>query len=200
MKKFLVMFGLFITIFFGMNTSLVFAENVSSNEQPGGYTIEGIPNEHQIDPTSGYFYLDEDPGSKDEIKVKLTNSSGQDKTLLVKITDANTNINGIVDYTGQLKNHSLLKVPLTSIVHATQKEVVVPKNSSVETTLNVTMPKEPVEGIILGGVVVSEKQEDHEKNKGLSVGNTYSYTIGIALTNHAETPIKKNVSDRKSVV
>ncbi|TGY23701.1 DUF916 domain-containing protein, partial [Enterococcus hirae] len=81
------MFGLFITIFFGMNTSLVFAENVSSNEQPGGYTIEGIPNEHQIDPTSGYFYLDEGPGSKDGIKVKLTNSSGQDKTLLVKITD-----------------------------------------------------------------------------------------------------------------
>ncbi|MCR1913774.1 DUF916 and DUF3324 domain-containing protein [Enterococcus hirae] len=194
MKKFLIMLGLFMTMFFGMNASLVFAENVNNDEQPGGYTIEGIPNEHQIDPTSGYFYLDEDPGSKDEIKVKLTNSSGQDKTLLVKITDANTNINGIVDYTGQLKNHSLLKVPLTSIVHATQKEVVVPKNSSVETTLNVTMPKEPVEGIILGGVVVSEKQEDHEKNKGLSVGNTYSYTIGIALTNHAETPIKKNVS------
>ncbi|TGY19311.1 DUF916 domain-containing protein, partial [Enterococcus hirae] len=81
------MLGLFMTMFFGMNASLVFAENVNNDEQPGGYTIEGIPNEHQIDPTSGYFYLDEDPGSKDEIKVKLTNSSGQDKTLLVKITD-----------------------------------------------------------------------------------------------------------------
>ncbi|MGH1756469.1 DUF916 and DUF3324 domain-containing protein [Enterococcus hirae] len=194
MKKILVVFGLFIPFILINLSSTVLAENVSNDEQAGGYTIEGIPNSNQIDPDSGYFYLHESPGSKDNIKIKLTNSSEQDKTLMVKVTDANTNINGIVDYTGQLKNHSLLKVPLTSIVHATQKEVVVPKNSSVETTLNVTMPKEPVEGIILGGVVVSEKQEDNEKNKGLSVGNTYSYTIGIALTNHAETPIKKNVS------
>ncbi|HGF8211682.1 TPA: DUF916 and DUF3324 domain-containing protein, partial [Enterococcus faecium] len=66
LKKILVVLGMLFSI---ISINHVLAETTSSNEQPGGYTIEGIPNEHQIDPASGYFYLDEGPGSKDEIKV-----------------------------------------------------------------------------------------------------------------------------------
>lgn len=72
--------------------------------------------------------------------------------------DGNTNSNGIVDYTGSLKNNKALKVPLTSIVKPEQKEVIVPKNGSIETNLNVNMPNKKFSGVILGGVIVSEKK------------------------------------------
>ena len=158
------------------------------------YTIEGVPHEKQIDKNAGYFFLKESPNEKDEIKVKLLNSSDEDKTLCVKVVDANTNVNGIVDYSGSLENHPSLKVPLTSIVKETQKEVVVPKNSEVETILTVTMPSEKMKGIVLGGVVVSEKQEkDSDPNKA-GISNTYSYTLAIVLTNDEKTPIKQNIS------
>ncbi|EMF0439769.1 DUF916 and DUF3324 domain-containing protein [Enterococcus hirae] len=155
--------------------------------------MEGVTNSHQIDKNSGYFYLSEKPNSKDNITIKLTNSSNKDKTLNVKIVDANTNSNGIIDYTGSLKNNSSLKIPLTSLVKTTEKEVLVPKNSSVNTNLKITMPNKSIDGVILGGVVVSEKENNQKKQKGM-VGNNYTYTIGIALTNEEKVNLFKNIS------
>lgn len=193
-KKFIISLLFLLTLSLINTTSFVYADKIDSNKQSGGYTVEGVPNDHQIDPSLGYFYLEESPGEKDSLKIRLINSSNQDKVLEVKVTDANTNINGDIDYTGQLKNDSSLKVPLTSIIHDYKKEVVVSKHSSKEVTLNLQMPQYKLEGIVLGGVVVSEKEEKQEKHTGLSLGNTYSYTIGIVLTNDKKTLMNKNVS------
>ncbi|EMF0393654.1 DUF916 and DUF3324 domain-containing protein [Enterococcus hirae] len=152
-----------------------------------------MPNPNQIDKNSGYFYLKESPGSKDTILIKLINSSNKDKTLNIKIVDANTNSNGIIDYSGELKNDSSLKIPLTSLVKSTEKEIVIPKKSYKETKLEINMPDKSVQGVIVGGVVVSEIK-DKQNQKNISVGNDYSYTIGIVLTNGNKVDIYKNVS------
>lgn len=182
---------LFFTLY--TNTQQAFGEE-SSSELLGAYTIEAVPNEHQIDTNVNYFYLNEQPGAKDQIKVKLINDSEAEKVLEIKITNANTNLNGLVDYTGTLKDHKSLKTPLTSIVKAKEKEVKVPPKSEVETTLDIQMPQEKQEGIILGGVAVSEKQEKVKKNQNVAVGNTYSYTLGILLTNDSSVEIQQNKS------
>ncbi|EHK9949837.1 DUF916 and DUF3324 domain-containing protein [Enterococcus faecium] len=183
-----------IVAFFSLFTSthLIYAD--SSNELMGGYTIEGVPNEHQIDKNVSYFYLNEQPGEKDQIKVKLINDSNSEKILNVKVTNANTNLNGLVDYTGTLKDHESLKYPLTSIVTPQENEVKIAPKSEVETTLNLQMPSKQQEGIILGGVVVSEKQDKNEKNQNVAVKNTYSYTLGVLLTNNKEIKINQNKS------
>ncbi|MDQ8322411.1 DUF916 and DUF3324 domain-containing protein [Enterococcus faecium] len=182
-----------ILSFFSLSTNIVYAEQNSSNLM-GGYSIEGIPNEHQIDKNVSYFYLDEQPEEKDQIKVKLINDSSSEKTLEVKVTNANTNLNGLVDYTGTLKDHDSLKTPLTSIVKPQENEVKVAPKSEVETTLDLQMPSEKQEGIILGGVVVSEKQDKNNNNKNVAVGNTYSYTLGVLLTNDKEVKMNQNKS------
>lgn len=187
-KKILILIFLVIT-------SITTSFKVSAEEKQnfGGFSVEGIPNTRQIDKNSGYFYLLEKPGSKDSIKVKLINSSNKDKKLMVKVVDANTNSNGIVDYSGNLKNNASLKLPLTSIVKPTQKEVMVSKNSSKEITLNISMPPHNIQGIILGGVVVSEKIDNKEKNKNI-VNNDYCYTLGIVLTNENKVNLFQNIS------
>ncbi|EMF0458736.1 cell surface protein [Enterococcus hirae] len=169
-----------------------FAEENQNNF--GGFSIEGIPNQNQIDKNSGYFYLKEIPGSKDTIKIKLINSSNDDKTLNIKVVDANTNSNGIIDYSGNLKNDSSLKVPLTNIVKTTEKEIVVPKKSYKETSLEISMPTKPIQGVIVGGVVVSEKKNNKQNSKNITVGNDYCYTIGIVLTNEDKVNLFKNIS------
>jgi hypothetical protein len=169
-------------------------ETSTREETSGGYTIEGIPNEHQLDPTVGYYYLKEGPGSEDSVKIKLVNSSSKEKTLEVRVTDANTNLNGIIDYTGQLKNDEHLKIPLTSLMEPKEQEVKVPANSSEEASLTIHMPKEAYPGVIVGGVVVSEKQEENKQKETLAVGSTYSYTLGVVLTNEDKIDLKKNVS------
>ncbi|EOS7991163.1 DUF3324 domain-containing protein, partial [Enterococcus hirae] len=92
-----------------------------------------------------------------------------------------------------LKNDSSLKIPLTSLVKSTEKEIVIPKKSYKETKLEINMPDKSVQGVIVGGVVVSEIK-DKQNQKNISVGNDYSYTIGIVLTNGNKVDIYKNVS------
>ncbi|WP_053812869.1 DUF916 and DUF3324 domain-containing protein [Enterococcus faecium] len=167
---------------------------VHGEEDIGGFTIEGVPNAHQLDSSVGYFYLKEDPGEKDKINVNLINESSKEKTLEIKVTNANTNPNGIVDYTGMIKNHDLLKIPLTQLVKINQSEVKVPANSKKEITLSVEMPKHIFKGIILGGIVVSEKKDGEKSKQNVSVENTYSYTLGVVLTNETQNQLKQCIS------
>lgn len=166
----------------------------TSDQLAGGYTIEGIPSDNQLNKNVSYFYLKESIGGKDAVKVKLTNDSSKKKNLEVKVVNANTNSNGLIDYTGQLKDHNSLKNPLTSIAKASHKEVEVPAKSSVETAIDIYMPDETLPGVIIGGITVSEKQQENKENKELSVGNIYTYTLGLVLTNESIIEPKKNVS------
>lgn len=168
---------------------------VQAEEYMGGYTIEGVPHSKQLDKNVGYFYLKENPGEKDSIKLKLINNSNEDKILQIKVTDANTNSNGIVDYSGNLKNHDTLETPLTSVLKASQEEVNVPKESTVETTLTVNMPTSKKEGVMIGGILVTDETERKEDSaEELSVKNEYSYTMGVVLTNENEINMNKNIS------
>lgn len=185
--KFLGICGLLTGVF----SSTVYA---SEETEPGGYTIEGISNKNQLDPNVGYFYLHENVDAEDSVKVKLINSSDSDKKLNVKITNANTNANGIIDYTGKLKDHTSLKVPLTSIANVTEKEVVVPKESSVETEIKIKMPEEKLSGVVVGGIVVSEKTSESSSTEKIALNNTYSYTLGLVVTNENKVELNKNVS------
>ncbi|HGV8385867.1 TPA: DUF916 and DUF3324 domain-containing protein [Enterococcus faecium] len=191
MKKWVICGISFFCLLFG---SYNVAAEDNSSQLAGGYTIEGVPSDHQLDKSVSYFYLKENPGEKDQVKVKLQNDSNKEKTLEVKITNANTNSNGLVDYTGQLKDHSSLKKPLTSIATVSQKEVTIPAKSTVETEINIQMPQENLPGIIVGGIVVSEKQENEKEKKELSLGNIYTYTLGLVLTNESKVDPNKNVS------
>lgn len=170
--------------------------DVQAEEIMGGYTIERIPNVHQIDINLGYFYLCEQPGTQDQLGVKLINSSNQEKRLTIKVTNANTNVNGLLDYTGTIKDNKDLKLPLTSIVKSTQSEVKVPAKSEVKTSLTVTLPKEKFPGVVVGGIVVSEKAEKTPKDqkKEVSIENTYNYTLGVVLTNNAKTKMNQPIS------
>ena len=183
---------LVLSLFF---SSLFFFQQLATGEElAAGFTVEGVPNERQVDENLSYFYLKEEPGQRDEIKLLLSNNSPEDKTLSINVVDANTNINGLVDYTGNLKNHTTLKTPLSSIVSEVKQEILVPKNSEVETTLKIEMPSRSFEGVVVGGVVISEKAEKDKATDSLVFRNTYSYTIAIVLTNEDKTEIKKHVS------
>src|SRR5699024_8043688 len=102
----------------------------------------------------------------------------------------------LLDYTGTIKDNKDLKLPLTSIVKATQSEVKVPAKSEVKTSLTVTLPKEKFPGVVVGGIVVSEKAEKTPKDqkKEVSIENTYNYTLGVVLTNNAKTKMNQPIS------
>lgn len=183
-----------VIIFLGLfnNPCVIYADE--NTELAGGYTIEGIPNNHQIDKNVSYFYLYEKPGERDQLKIKLINDSSSKKILDIRITNANTNVNGLIDYTGMLKDNKNLKNPLTSMLKLRESKFEVPPKSKKEVTLNIQMPNKKYEGIVLGGIVVSEKEGSNKEHKNFSIGNTYSYTLGVVLTNSKEINLNINKS------
>ena len=183
-----------IKIFLLVIIPLAFNPHVfADNEYMGGYSIEGVPSDKQLDKNVSYFYLKENPKEKDKIYIKLINSSNKEKKLNIKIVDANTNDNGIIDYTGTLTNNKILKNPLTDVVHSENNVVSVPAKSSVETPLIIKMPEQRFNGVIMGGILVSEENHVPKNNTG-NIGNIYNYTIGLIVTNENKIELFKNVS------
>ncbi|MCC4121979.1 DUF916 and DUF3324 domain-containing protein [Lactococcus lactis] len=173
-------------------STINYADDSSASDM-GGFSIEGIPNENQLDKDSGYFYLKERPSQRDKIKIKLINTSNEEKNLEVKIVNANTNSNGIIDYSGSLEDNKILHTPLTTILKPESIINKVPANSSVETTVDINMPAVSYKGVVMGGIVVSEKEKNVKKDTG-AIGNKYSYTLGVVLTNEDKVQLFSNVS------
>lgn len=188
MKKSYFYFFLFVLSIAVNLTTLQF--NIYADELEGSFRIEGIPNQNQIDKNVGYFFLKEEPSAKDKLGIKLINDSNKDKTLFVKVVNATTNKNGLIDYTGKLENDNYLETPITKIVTIKKQEFIVPKKSQRDVFLDIKMPNKFFEGIKLGAVVVSEKSENSNQQQQLR--NTYSYTLGIVLKNNSENTIKRN--------
>lgn len=190
MKNKLLVLSLFLVFsMFLINSSILV-----SAEDMGGFSIEGVPNDHQLDKSAGYFYLSENPNSNNKIKLKLINSSNSEKVLEVKVVNANTNSNGSIDYTGTIPDNKKLTQPLTSILKVENLYHNVPANSSVEINLNLSTPKNRFNGVIMGGIIVSEKNYKEKNKEKNSISNEYSYTIGVVVTNENKVNLFKNIS------
>ncbi|MBO1137584.1 DUF916 and DUF3324 domain-containing protein [Enterococcus faecalis] len=185
MKKLLLIFISVVTVL-TLGSKKVCAEE---NKTFGGYTVEGIPNENQIDPSVGYYYLHEEPGKKDTIKIKLINTGNERKTLKIRLTDANTNENGVITYTEQQETK---KNPISKILSIDKDEVTLNPGETLEKQIDLHTPEDKFEGIKLGGIYVTEKR-DTKQSKGFSLENVYSYTIGVAISNSSENKIKNNI-------
>lgn len=191
-----IFFLLSLTLMLCLNVDLSFAKD-KSNSVDAGFTIEGVNNPHQIKTKKelGYFYLYEKPAEKDKLKVKLINESKSPKKLKVTITDANTNNNGVTEYSEKMKNSPYLKVPFTSLVDWKEKKFDLSPREVRTIEIPFHMPKDSFKGIIAGGINVFEDNPETVKSEGpIGMSSKYGYTLGVILTNTNKYEIDKNIS------
>lgn len=172
------------------------ADNNEQNEDAiaGSLEVKTIIPENQIDKTKTYFDLLMSAGTEQVIQVELKNTSQkEDIVAVIQINDATTNNNGTVEYTKSEKRDSTLKVGISDLVR-TDSEVVIPANQTKTLFIQITMPTEKLDGVILGGIVISEEKQralNEKKSTGTTVINKFAYTIGLLLTeNEKEAEVK----------
>ncbi|MDR4139246.1 WxL protein peptidoglycan domain-containing protein, partial [Bacillus cereus] len=91
--------------------------------------------------------------------------------------------NGITDYSVvNPEFDTTLKTPFSKIAKV-QKETKIPAKSTVVVNVNIEMPTESYDGVILGGLYFKEKEdeEDKKKSEGVQIKNKYAYAIGVVL-------------------
>ncbi|MEH7512277.1 DUF916 and DUF3324 domain-containing protein [Gottfriedia acidiceleris] len=169
----------FIIILFLININKFHASAAEMN-----FAVSAVIPSNQIDQSKTYFDLRMRPGQKQILKVQIKNDS--DKNIIVESTanSAFTNSSGIADYSNSNpKVDDTLEIPFTNIAKV-KKETKIPAKSEATVEITIEMPKQQFDGVILGGLNFSEKEdveEANKKNDNLQINNKYAYVIGVVL-------------------
>lgn len=159
------------------------------------FSVSAVIPENQNDKNQSYFNLKMQPGQKQILKVKLRNSTNKEVIVITSANTAITNSNGITDYsTTNSKLDNTLKIPFSKITKVNQ-ETKIPAKSTVTLEVEIKMPKEPFDGVILGGLYFKEKEEFSKSNNqssGVQIKNQYAYVIGV-LISESEKEIKPDL-------
>lgn len=129
------------------------------------FTMDAELPDNQIDQHKTYFDLLVEPGMEQDLSIILTNKSDEKLDLSVELTTAITNSHGIVDYTvvDPEVDDSLLH-PFSEMATVDATTVILKANEQKKVTLKLSVPKEPFDGIILGGVYVKQKNTSKAEN------------------------------------
>lgn len=181
--KSIFLLGFYICIFsFFIVPTIGNAENSTLNF----YVTPEFPDS-QVEGSDAYFDLNLSPGSKEKLSIKLQNAS--DKPIKLKITahTAYTNVHGVVEYGKDALNRDPTLV--NSIDDLIEPSDIVELSEKETKTVSVTlkMPKEQFEGLLAGGLriseIVDEKEEAEPEGEGVAINNEFAYIIGVVVSN-----------------
>ncbi|WP_317946638.1 DUF916 domain-containing protein [Carnobacterium maltaromaticum] len=198
MKKAKILFFILVPII-----SFYFLDVNYVNATETDFSVEIKPPENQIDKNNTYFDLMVNPEEKQLLEVVLTNKTEKEIAVDVRVTNARSTMTGLIDYSPmENKDDKSLKYNMKNLVKNKSKEaIIVPGRGSSIVQLQMELPKDLQEGIILGGIDFRLKDEGKNeiRSKGANVGNVYAIVKGIQLHNGVLPLPKINLSQARVV-
>ena len=149
------------------------------------FTMSVAQPKNQIDKTVTYLDLLMEPSQTQEIEVTVNNTGKKTKTFQVTPTNAITNIKGEIEYNKQSKDYQYddtLVTPFTSLISEKQ-EVEIEAGKSKTLTFKLEYPKEPFEGVVLGGLVtdIVDDEESIQAEENVTFINKFQMIKGVVL-------------------
>ena len=170
-----------IILFTTIGTTVLADESKEKAENFASFNYKIAYPDNQVGNKQGALVLDMKPGQTQKIPVTLNNSSDHETTLLVKVSGARTNINGLVERgPSRFEADDSMAYDLPDLL-TTTAEVVVPAKGEKEITLDFNMPEVAFEGIVLGGVQVTPKDSGEAPADGSMVINKFARLFGVTL-------------------
>ena len=157
-----------------------------------GYDIQAVIPENQIDKEKSFFDLRMEPAQEQTIHVKINNTSNAESTYKININQAYTNSQGFIDYNEKKESEKNDYPYAIDSIAKVADTVTVPKKSSKEVPITLTMPKDQFDGQILAAIQVVKETE--KKQKGIV--NSYGYILGLKLT-ETDTEVPRKLTLKK---
>ncbi|PGM56778.1 DUF916 and DUF3324 domain-containing protein [Bacillus sp. AFS053548] len=180
----------FIIILFLININNFHAIAAEMN-----FAVSPVIPTNQIDQSKTYFDLRMKPGQKQILKVQIKNDTDKKIVVETKANSAITNSSGIADYgNSNSKVDATLEIPFTNIAKV-KKETIIPAKSEATVEITIEMPKQQFDGVILGGLHFSEKEDEGQAKKedgSIQIKNKYAYVIGV-LIRETDKVIKRDL-------
>ena len=97
-------------------------------ESAGGYSVAPILSQYQTKGVTNFFDIRWTPKETDEIGLRITNKDNKEQTYTIEINKAETNRNGIVDYSNKQAEKENAKLKIKDVLKI-EKTIKVPANS-----------------------------------------------------------------------
>ncbi|EOH64700.1 DUF916 and DUF3324 domain-containing protein [Enterococcus mundtii] len=159
---------------------------VSAEENLSFYVTPEFP-ESQVEGSGRYFDLNSEPGSTEELTLKIQNANDQAKTIEITAHTAFTNVQGVVEYGKDAeKADPTLPYSLADLIEPPVPiELAGNETKTVKVMLN--MPKEAFSGFLAGGLRIAEvkekPQETETSGEGVAIKNEFAYVVGVVVSN-----------------
>jgi Bacterial protein of unknown function (DUF916)./Protein of unknown function C-terminal (DUF3324). len=180
-KHFFIIRVAIITLIFFWVTTAHFPVMAASNNGAGFYVRAKLPA-NQLDQKVSYFDLRMQPGQTQQLEVEITNEFSTPITITVEAISASTNRNGIIDYKTPDIQDKTLQIPFSSISVVEESSISISGNATKTAIITVTMPEETFDGVVLGGLVFTCKNEEKKQSQTTAINNIFSYVIGVKLS------------------
>ncbi len=182
----------------GLALFFFFSESVSADGS--NFTVKPVMPENQVGETTGYFDLKVNPLGTQVLEVELTNLSEEETTVEVAVSRATTSDAGSVQYSpSEKKEDNSVMFSFDDLV-TYEKEVILAPKSTILYPIQLTMPAEMFDGIVLAGIEFKEKDAQKEADSSkeqLQLVNKYSYEVAIQL-NETENDVSAELQLTKA--
>lgn len=176
----------FLVILYVMIGFVVFSQEVFANGELN-FSVRTITPESQFGDDKGYFDVELQPGETEELTLVVKNVRNIPIDLSITAHTAYTNINGVVEYGGETDQPDpTLKVAMKDLLDVEDELIRLEAGEEKRIVTNLTMPRDEVEGLLAGGLQLSEvtKEEGEDsEDKGMQIINSFSYVIGVVASN-----------------
>lgn len=135
-----------------------------------------LPDNNQGRETSYYDLLME-AGQSQTIQLEIVNHTSTNKVFSVDIVDSLTTNSGAIGYDKKGNYDSTLKYKFTDSASAL-KEVRIKAMESQIIDVTLEMPKEQFDGLMIGGIHISEMKETKETG---GIDNVFSYIVPVKI-------------------
>ena len=172
-----------VVMMYVMSLSVVKASSASLD-----FVVNPIYPSSQIEGNTSYYNLLLEPGVKETIQLEVVNTSSEDIEVEISTHTAFTNVNGVVEYASDAEEYDKsLEYRLGEII-SSPGIINVSGNETKVIDLAFEMPSESFEGIIAGGIRLSQvnSPDESEASEGFSINNEIIYVISVLLRNNEE--------------
>lgn len=159
-------------------TSFIFAsENIAN------FTVNVEQSVYQVDKQKTYFDLSLPKNELIPLKIHVTNNSNQSIDIEGEVSNATTNLNGVVEYS-QNSNKLTGKEPfdLRQVANLERSKQTIAPKQTVDFIINVKVPRKDYGGVVAGGITlrdVTDRQAN--KNDSSMFKNKFAYAIALIL-------------------
>ncbi|WP_368545481.1 DUF916 domain-containing protein [Enterococcus faecalis] len=189
-----VILSSFILILWGVSVMPI-SVNSESNAKQLSYEVKPLFENQKNDQVLDYFYFETVPNEQKKISIEIKNNANEKQTFNVEFNRANTNGNGMIDYSLNKKikdSEGTNKIDIQQLVNNPKQKVIVEANSSKIVTFYLKLPDYSYEGILLGGIYITvdnNKGLERDKQKdGIKLEPSLAYAIAVMI--QEEIPYK----------